>query len=104
LDSQLDRIKDRMCAEIDLLIGKNTEHAKALLEEIRAEILDNIRPLRFDENSPYSVIHKRAESFEKLCFRLRQNSINEPDKLSTYSFYKNIEIINENNLKKKNNG
>jgi hypothetical protein len=82
-----------MCAEIDLLIGKNTEYAKALLEDIKQQLLENIRPLRFNENSTDSVIHARAESFEKLCLRLRQNNIASPENLSTYSFYKTLELL-----------
>ena len=82
-----------MCAEIDLLIGKNPEYARALLEDIKQQLLENIRPLKFNENSPDSVIHQRAESFEKLCFKLRQSGIHYPETMSTYSFYKTLELM-----------
>jgi len=82
-----------MCAEIDLLIGKNTEYAKALLEDIKQQLLENIRPLKFNENSTESILHQRAESFEKLCFKLRQSGVHYPHTLSTYSFYKTLELI-----------
>lgn len=88
-------MKSQMMAEIDLLIGKNPAHAEALLEEIKKDLLEQIRPLKFDESDPKSVIHQRQESFERLCYQLRKNNINSPDTLSTYSFYKNIELLKE---------
>lgn len=84
-----------MMAEIDLLIGKNTAHATALLEEIKKDLIEQIRPLKFNEGDPKSVIHQRQESFERLCYHLRKNNINNPDILSTYSFYKNVEIMKD---------
>jgi hypothetical protein len=89
----LEREKARMCAEIDILIGKNPEYAKSLLEDIRQQLLENIRPIRFNENNPESVMHQRSESFEKLCFKLRQSGIHYPESMSTYSFYKSLELL-----------
>lgn len=92
---QIERIKAKMGAEIDLLIGKNPAHAHALLEEIQREIFENLKPLKFEESDPMSVLHTRQDAFERLCFRLRQEGIQEPTTLSTYSFYKTVELINQ---------
>jgi hypothetical protein len=94
-----------MIAEIDLLIGKNTEHATALLEEVRKDLLEQIRPLKFNESNPQSVIHTRQESFERLCYQLRKNNIDRPEAMSTYSFYKSVDLLREEiELKKRKNG
>lgn len=90
-----------MMAEIDLLIGKNTSHATALLEEIKKDLLEQIRPLKFNESSPQSVIHTRQESFERLCYQLRKNNIDDPDKMSTYTFYKSVDLLREEVEQKK---
>lgn len=88
-----------MCAEIDILIGKNPKYAKSLLEDIKQQLLENIRPLKFNENSPDSIIHQRAESFEKLCYKLRQSGIQNPESMGTYSFYKTLELISNDKRK-----
>ena len=90
-----------MIAEIDLLIGKNPKHAQALLEEIKADLLEQIRPLKFNENSPQSVIHTRQESFERLCYNLKKNNVANPELMSTYSFYKSVDLLREEVERKK---
>lgn len=90
-----------MLAELDLLIGKNVTHATALLEEIKKDLLEQIRPLKFDESSPHSVIHARQESFERLCYQLRKSNIDDPDKMSTYTFYKSVDLLREEIEQKK---
>jgi hypothetical protein len=84
-----------MIAELDLLTGKNIEYAKSLLEEIRNDLLEQIRPLKFNQSDTNSILHKREESFERLCFNLRKNNIADPENLNTYSFYKTVELIQE---------
>lgn len=82
-------------AEVDLLIGENVPNAKALLQQLKEDLLEQMRPSKFNENDPKSVIHKREESFERLCFQLRKNNIPSPDTLSTYTFYSSVQLIKE---------
>jgi hypothetical protein len=77
------------------LIGENVVNAQALLEQLRADLIEQMRPLRFNENDPQSVIHKREESFERLCFNLRKNNITFPENLSTYAFYATVQMVKE---------
>ena len=101
MHNQVERIKNQMIAEIDLLTGKNVDYAKSLLEEIKNDLLEQIRPLKFNESDTNSILHRREESFERLCFNLRKNNITDPENLSTYSFYKTVELIQEQNRKNK---
>lgn len=79
-----------------MLIGHKVEHAKALLEQIKADILEQIQPQKFNEDSSNSIIFKRRESFERLCYQLRKNNIsNTPDNLSTYTFYMSVQLLQE---------
>ena len=82
-------------AEVDLLIGENVANAKALLEQIKEDLLEQMRPYKFNESDPTSIIHKREESFERLCYQLRKNGIQSPEALSTYSFYSTVLLIKE---------
>lgn len=91
----MERLKAQWTAEIDILLGENTAHATALLKEIKAELLDQIRPIKLNEKDPSSEIHLRERSFEKLCFLLRKNNIINPENLSTYSFYSTVQFIKE---------
>tara|TARA_R110000822_G_scaffold57267_5_gene144170 strand:- start:3183 stop:3446 length:264 start_codon:yes stop_codon:yes gene_type:complete len=77
------------------LIGENVPNAKAILQEIKNDLLEQLKPHKFNENDSKSIIHKREESFERLCFQLRKNNIPSPDTLSTYSFYSSIQLIKE---------
>ena len=88
-------MKARWIAEIDILTGENQVNAKALLEQIRQDILEQIRPLKFNENDANSVLHQRELSFERLCFSLRKNNIPSPESLSTYSFYSSVLLMRE---------
>lgn len=79
-----------------MLIGHKVEHAKSLLEQIKQDILDQIRPNKFNESESTSIIFKRAESFERLCYQLRKNSISlNPDSLTTYTFYMSVQLLQE---------
>jgi len=82
-------------AEIDLFIGENVPNAKALLKQLKEDLLEQMRPSRFNESDQKSIIHKREESFERLCFQLRKNNIPSPENLSTYSFYSSIQLLKE---------
>lgn len=82
-------------AEVDVLIGENVANAKAILEQIKEDLLEQLRPSRFNESDPTSIIHKRAESFERLCYQLRKNNIQSPEELSTYTFYSSVLLIKE---------
>lgn len=93
MDTQVERLKAKWIAEIDLLIGENVVYATSLLEEIRRDLLEQIRPIKLNEADPQSVIHKRAESFERLCYQMRKNNIPHPEQLSTYSFYATVQIM-----------
>jgi hypothetical protein len=95
VESQLQRIKNQWRAEIDLLIGNNVKHAKALLEQIQQDLLEQIRPHVFNEGSVESVLHKREESFVRLCLELEKKGIKSPEDLSTYKYYKAVELIKE---------
>jgi hypothetical protein len=88
-------MKARWIAEIDILTGDNVINAKALLEQIRQDILEQIRPLKFNESDANSVLHMRELSFERLCFSLRKNNIPSPESLSTYSFYSSVLLMRE---------
>jgi hypothetical protein len=88
-------MKARWVAEIDILTGENQINAKALLEQIRQDILEQIRPLKFNESDANSVLHQRESSFERLCFSLRKNGVSDPTTLSTYSFYSSILLLKE---------
>jgi hypothetical protein len=88
-------MKARWIAEIDILTGENQINAKALLEQIRQDILEQIRPLKFNESDANSVLHQRESSFERLCFSLRKNNIPSPESLSTYSFYLSVLLMRE---------
>lgn len=79
-----------------MLIGHKVEHAKSLLEQIKADILDQIRPNKFNESDSNSIIFKRTESFERLCYQLRKNSISlNPENLPTYTFYMSVQLLQE---------
>ena len=95
LDNRIEQIKIQWMAEVDLLIGENVEHSKAILEQIKEDLLEQMRPYRFNEGDSSSIIHKREESFERLCYRLRKNNIQSPQDLSTYTFYSSILLIKE---------
>jgi hypothetical protein len=89
-------MKAKWSAEIDLLIGNNISHAKSLLEQIREDLMEQIRPHKFNEDNNNSIIFKRAESFERLCYQLRKNNIsNDPSTLSTYTFYMSVQLLTE---------
>jgi hypothetical protein len=88
-------MKARWIAEIDILTGENQINAKALLEQIRQDILEQIRPLKFNESDHNSVLHQREFSFERLCFSLTKNGVPNPTNLSTYSFYSAILLMRE---------
>jgi negative regulator of sigma E activity len=88
-------MKVQWMAEVDLLTGENVANAKALLEQIKEDLLEQMRPAKFNENDPKSIIHKREESFERLCFQLRKHNIQSPEKLSTYTFYSSVQLIKE---------
>jgi hypothetical protein len=88
-------MKAQWTAEIDLLIGHNVLNAKALLEQLKQDLIEQMRPVRFNENDPNSVIHRREESFERLCFNMRKNNISHPENLSTYAFYATVQMIKE---------
>jgi len=79
------------------MMGENVAHAKALLEQIREDILEQLRPPLLNENDPNSTLHRREESFERLCFQLRKNNIQSPESLSTYSFYLSVLMLKEEN-------
>ena len=77
------------------MTGENVVNAKALLEQLKYDLIEQMRPLRFNENDPNSIIHRREESFERLCFNLRKNNISHPENLSTYAFYATVQMIKE---------
>jgi hypothetical protein len=88
-------MKARWIAEIDILTGDNVINARSLLEQIRQDILEQIRPLKFNESDANSVLHQRELSFERLCFSLRKNGVHDPTALSTYSFYSSVLLMRE---------
>jgi hypothetical protein len=77
------------------LINDDNVNAKALLEQIRQDILEQIRPLKFNESDANSVLYERESSFERLCFSLRKNNIPSPESLSTYSFFTSVLLMRE---------
>jgi hypothetical protein len=88
-------MKARWIAEIDILTGDNVINARSLLEQIRQDILEQIRPLKFNESDANSVLHQRELSFERLCFSLRKNGVHDPTALPTYSFYSSVLLMRE---------
>jgi len=58
-------------------------------------MLEQIRPLKFMESDYDSVLHKREESFVRLCLDMERKGINSPDSMNTYKFYKTVEILKE---------
>lgn len=78
------------------MIGHNTAHAKSLLEQIKQDLLEQIKPHKFNEDNSQSIIFKRAESFERLCYQMRKNNIsNDPTTLNTYTFYMSVQLLTE---------
>lgn len=88
-------MKAQWSAEIDLLTGENVVNAQALLEQIKQDILEQLRPVKFNENDPKSVIHQRELSFSSLCYQLRKNNIPSPETLDTFSFYSSVQFLRE---------
>lgn len=91
----MDRIKLQWSAELDLITGQNPKHAQALLEQIQQDLLDQIRPYKFEESDIDSVIHKREESFIRLCLEMERKNIHNPESMTTLKFYKTVEILKE---------
>ena len=89
-------MKAKWSAEVDLMMGEKTAHATALLKQIKEDLLEQIRPQRFNEDSSNSILFKRSESFERLCYQLRKNSVcTDPSSLTTYSFYISVQLLTD---------
>ena len=58
-------------------------------------MLEQIRPSKYLETDYDSVLHKREESFVRLCLDMERKGINSPDNMNTYKFYKTVEILKE---------
>jgi hypothetical protein len=76
------------------MLGINVEQSKAIIKECTDAMYSIIAPEIFKDGDPKDVTHLIDESFENLYFILEteSGSIN-VNTLSTYSFYKRVEII-----------
>jgi hypothetical protein len=78
----------------DIELGINVENAQLVVKECTDEMYTIIAPDIFKDGDPKDVTHKIDDSFENLYFILETESGNiDVTTLSTYSFYKRVEII-----------
>lgn len=78
-----------------MLIGNNVKYAESLLKQLRDDMLEQIRPYKYLETDHDSILHRREESFVRLCLDMERKGINSPENMNTYKFYKSVEIIKE---------
>lgn len=89
--------KEKLIAEINILLGENVEHAKRVIKSANELFFELLKPTNFNEKSPSNIFDEREATFEKLCLSMEKyGAVTSPKNYTVYEFYKRIEVIQEN--------